>query len=496
MRTVQSIDVRTGRAVQDVAEESSVEQAAAACAAAAGAAPALEALGAAGRAALLRDIAAEIEADGEEIVALADRETALGEVRLRGEVARTCGQLRFLGEVVLDGDHLGVVIDHADPAAAPPRPDLRRMRVPRGPAAVFGASNFPLAFSVAGGDTASALAAGCPVVVKAHPAHPATSVAVHAAVRRAAARAGVPDAVGLVHGQEAGAALVTDPRITAVGFTGSVRGGRALFDLAVSRPDPIPFFGELGSVNPLVVTPQAAAERAEAIAAGFVGSFTLGLGQFCTKPGLAFVPSGPDGDLLVDTAARLAREAAGGTMLTAGIQAAYTSGVQRLATQPGVEVLARGEGTAPALLSVPAASLSETLLEECFGPVAVLVRYDSADELLQRLSVLPGSLTTTLHLGDGERDLPARILSTVARTTGRVVCDGYPTGVAVTWAMHHSGPYPAATDSAHTSVGAAAVDRFLRAVAFQDTPDPLLPPELQEANPLNVPRRVDGAMRS
>ncbi|WP_433412483.1 aldehyde dehydrogenase (NADP(+)) [Microtetraspora malaysiensis] len=497
---VVSVDARTGEAVEVIGAESTPAEVAALCAAADAAVPALAALGVAGRAALLHDMAAELEQDGETILALADRESALGLPRLTGELARTCAQLRFLADVVTEGSHLGVVIDHPDPAAVPPRPDLRRMMVPRGPVAVFGASNFPLAFSVPGGDTASALAAGCPVVVKAHPAHPATSLATYGALRRAAVRAGVPDAVSLVHGQAAGVALVTDPHIAAVAFTGSVRGGRALFDLAAARPEPIPFFGELGSVNPLVVTPAAAAERGASIAEGLLGSFTLGMGQFCTKPGLAFVPAGEHGTALQEALAARGADAPTGTLLTRSILAAYAEGVRELAAQPGVQVLAGAEprdlaGRAtPTVLRVPGAMFGEALTEECFGPVTVLVEYATEEELLALLGRLPGSLTATLHMGEGEEDLPRRVIDVVTRRTGRVVCDGYPTGVAVSWAMNHSGPYPAATDSAHTSVGAAAVQRFLRPIAYQDTPQRLLPPELRDDNPLGVPRRVDGVL--
>ncbi|MER5502254.1 MULTISPECIES: aldehyde dehydrogenase (NADP(+)) [unclassified Streptomyces] len=498
---VVSVDPRTGEAVEVVAAESTPTEVAARCAAAESAVSALAALGVAGRAALLRDMAAELEKDGGTILALADRESALGLPRLTGELARTCAQLRFLADVVTEGSHLGVVIDHPDPAAVPPRPDLRRMMVPRGPVAVFGASNFPLAFSVPGGDTASALAAGCPVVVKAHPAHPATSLATYGALRRAAVRAGVPDAMSLVHGQAAGVALVTDPYVTAVAFTGSVRGGRALSDLAAARPEPIPFFGELGSVNPLVVTPAGAAERGASIAEGLLGSFTLGMGQFCTKPGLAFVPAGEHGTALQKALAACAADAPAGTMLTRSILAAYAEGVRELAAQPGVQVLAGAEKThdldgraTPTVLSVPGAMFGEALTEECFGPVTVLVEYATEEELLALLGRLPGSLTVTLQTGEGEEELPRRVIDVVSRRTGRVVCNGYPTGVAVSWAMNHSGPYPAATDSAHTSVGACAVQRFLRPIAYQDTPQRLLPPELRDDNPLGVPRRVDGVL--
>jgi NADP-dependent aldehyde dehydrogenase len=447
---------------------------------------------------MLRAMADELERDATAIVADADRESALGVPRLTGEVGRSAYQLRLFAEVLADGGYLGVTIDHADPQAVPaPRPDLRRMLVPLGPVGVFGASNFPLAFSVPGGDTASALAAGCPVVVKAHPGHPRTSERTGAALRRGAVAAGLPaDVVSVIHGVGAGTDLVRHPLIQAIGFTGSVPGGRALFDIAAARPVPIPFYGELGSINPLVVTPLAAAQRAEAIAKGLAASFTLGLGQFCTKPGLAFIPAGADGQRL---AAALTKAAAGvpaGALLTPGIRRNFLAGAAERANHPGVRaLLSAPDETKPQILSIAATGLDDALTEECFGPLILLVEYAGTDELLSTLDKIPGSLTATVHNGDNEDgadSVAAAVADRLIGRAGRLVWNGYPTGVSVTWAMQHGGPYPSSTASGTTSVGTAAIERFLRPVTYQDAPAGLLPSELREDNPLRLPRRVNG----
>jgi NADP-dependent aldehyde dehydrogenase len=500
MTEVWSIDARTGERVEKVGDQATSEQVDAAVRAAAAAGPALVDAGLSGRATLLRAMADAIEVDGAAIVAAADRESALGEVRLRGELARSAYQLRLFGAVLTDGGYLEVTIDHPDPNAIPaPRPDLRRMLIPVGPVAVFSASNFPLAFSVPGGDTASALAAGCPVVVKAHSGHPYTSELVAAALRRAAASVGLPeDVLTLVHGRVAGTQLVQHPLIQAVGFTGSLGAGRALFDLASSRPQPIPFYGELGSLNPFVVTPAAAAERAEAIAKGLAGSFTLGLGQFCTKPGLALVPAGPEGDRLVDALREAAAPVPGGAMLTPSIREAFLEGAAARVAHPQVTAVLEAEGqTAPHVLVTTAGAVDELLVEECFGPLVMVVRYATEDELFAVLAKVPGSLTGTVHSGVEEGkpgSLADRVGLKLREQAGRLVWNGYPTGVSVTWAQHHGGPYPATTFAAHTSVGTTAIRRFLRPVAYQDAPPGLLPPELAEDNPLGLPRRVDGRL--
>jgi len=495
-REVISFDARTGEPAGVVAVESSTDDVAAACQRASGAAGEFEALQRDGRARVLRAIADALDADREAIVALADRESALGEQRLNGELNRTAYQLRLFADVLDEGSYLEATIDHAGQTPMGPRPDLRRMLVPIGPVAVFGASNFPLAFSVAGGDTASALAAGCPVVIKAHPSHPATSVRVFDAMRAAAVSAGAPgDVVQLVHGVEAGRALVTNPAIRAVGFTGSLAGGRALFDLAVSRPDPIPFYGELSSVNPLVVTPAAAAERADQIGRGLIDSATLGVGQFCTKPGLAFVPTGAGGDALRDAAADQLAGKPVGVPLNSGIGDAYVTGVDRL--RKSARLIAEAPQAADSPSAMRAALFETTLddvtgvLDECFGPTTVLVRYADEEALLTTLRALSGELTATIHASSDD-PFAAKLDAVLRAVVGRVIWNGYPTGVAVSWAMQHGGPWPATT-SAHTSVGTTAIRRFLRPVAWQDAPQQVLPPELRD-EPATIPRRVDGRL--
>ncbi|WP_456599386.1 aldehyde dehydrogenase (NADP(+)) [Blastococcus sp. SYSU DS0616] len=498
---VVSIDPRTGEAAEVVAQETTTEEVDRLCAAALAAAPALDELGRAGRAALLRALADALEGRREGVVAVADRETALGTTRLNGELTRTCYQLRLFAEVLEEGSYLEAAIDHAGDTPMGPRPDLRRMLVPIGPVAVFGASNFPLAFSVPGGDTASALAAGCPVVVKAHGSHPATSQLVFEVLAEAAGKAGAPEGtLGIVHGLQAGADLVAHPAIRAVGFTGSVNGGRALLEIIERRPDPVPFFGELSSLNPLVVTPQAAVERGETIGRELVGSFTLGGGQFCTKPGLAFVPAGPEGDRVVDAMAEAVRSAPAPVLLNEGIAAAYGRISDGLAAAPGVEEVARGEQApdegfraVPRLLTTAAADLPEEVTEECFGPVSVVARYDGEDELFAAFAALPSSLTATVLRGDGETELPLAVSQQLRTLAGRIVYDAYPTGVAVSWAQHHGGPWPS-TNSQHTSVGTTAIRRFLRPVTWQGAPAEVLPEELTDGYQ-GIPRRVDGKLQ-
>ena len=458
------------------------------------------------RATLLRALADALDAEVDDLVALATAETGLPVTRLTGEIARTSFQLRLFATVIEDGAYLEAVIDTADPAAVPiPRPDLRRLLVPVGVVAVFAASNFPFAFSVLGGDTASALAVGSPVVVKAHPAHPATSARTGALASTVIEKLGLPAGVfGLVHGSEAGRLLVLDPTVKAVGFTGSTAGGRALFDLASARPEPIPFYGELGSVNPSVVTPAAVAARGPEIAAGFVASFTLGQGQFCTKPGLLFLPAGHG---LGDTLAAAIETTAAGPMLDARIKRGFTDGTDRLAAHPGVSEIAFGEAllepvegswATPRLYTTDAETFSAdadaaVLGSECFGPSSLIVEYTDAADLARALQTVEGSLTGTIH-AEGEQDpFPvADLITTLATRVGRVVYNAWPTGVAVTSAMQHGGPWPASTNSLHTSVGTTAVRRWLRPVSYQGIPDHLLPPALQDRNPLSLPRRYDG----
>lgn len=459
------------------------------------------------RAAFLRGAADALEAARDGLVETADAETALGPVRLTGELARTCYQLRAFADIVDEGAFLGVVIDHPDDTATPPVPDLRRYKVPLGVVAVYSASNFPFAFSVAGGDTASALAAGCPVVVKAHPDHPGLSELVVKVLRRAAREQGVPDAVvGLVHGFEAGLELIRHPLVAAAGFTGSVKGGRALFDAAAARPVPIPFHGELGSLNPVVVTEAAAAERAEAIGAGLAGSMTLGVGQFCVKPGLVLVPSGAAGDGLVKSLTDAVSDTDAGVLLDHRMRDNFLAGIAERTQLPDVESPvtpgAGGEHTVSAgFLTVPAGKLADegehdVLLEECFGPVTVVARYDDDAEARAVLSRLPGNLTATVHLSAEEAEGRGRgpeLLAELTPLAGRVLVNGWPTGVAVAPAQHHGGPYPATT-STSTSVGGTAIERWLRPVAYQNAPEALLPPELRDDNPLGLPRRFNGRL--
>ncbi|MEU8901613.1 aldehyde dehydrogenase (NADP(+)) [Nocardia sp. NPDC048505] len=454
------------------------------------------------RALFLRTAADELDAHTTTLAALADAETALGLPRLHGEIARTSAQLRAFAEVVTRGEYLDIIIDHADPEATPPRPDLRRFKIPLGVVAVYSASNFPFAFSVAGGDTASALAAGCPVVVKAHPDHPATSEAVCTVLRSAAERCAIPaDVVQVVHGFDAGLELVRHPLIAAAGFTGSIRGGRALFDAAAARPVPIPFHGELGSLNPVVVTGAAATERAERLGTELAGSVTLGTGQFCVKPGLVFVPSGPDGDHLLTALAKALTETAPGTMLDERMRANFVRGVAERAALPEVAALvtppATGRTAPAALLTTTTTALAtgaqDLLLEECFGPVTVAVRYPDFEAVAAVLTRLSGNLTATIQLADEDLGDPgtSALLDRLRALAGRLVINQWPTGVAVAGAQHHGGPYPATT-STSTSVGATAIERWLRPVVYQNTPDPLLPPELRAGNPTGLPRRVDG----
>jgi NADP-dependent aldehyde dehydrogenase len=498
---VHSIDPRTGATVEVVAQETTTAEVDRLAAAALAAAPGLEALGRAGRAGLLRGLADALEARRDDVVVVADRETGLGETRLNGELTRTAYQLRLFAEVLEEGSYLEATIDHAGPTPMGPRPDLRRMLVPIGPVAVFGASNFPLAFSVPGADTAAALAAGSPVIVKAHGSHPATSQLVFDVLAEAARAAGAPEGIlGIVHGVQAGADLVAHPAIRAVGFTGSVNGGTALLEIIEHRPDPIPFFGELSSLNPVVVTPQAARERGAQLGRELVGSFTLGAGQFCTKPGLAFVPAGDEGDAVLEAMAEVVRESAPQTVLNEGIAGSFGRISSSLADLPGVETVARGSEpqgpgfqASPLLLATSAAELPHKVTEECFGPVAVVARYDGEKTLFTALAAMPSSLTATVLRGEGETDLPLAVSQELRSRAGRLVYDAYPTGVAVSWAQHHGGPWPS-TNSQHTSVGTTAIRRFLRPVTWQGAPAEVLPEELRD-DYQGIPRRIDGKLQ-
>lgn len=502
--SVQSYNPTTGEVRSTTFVDSDAAEVAAICAVAREAALDLATRPLSWRAAFLDAVAAALEADADVIIALANDETGLGEARLGGELKRTCFQFRFFADVVRDGGFLEASIDHPYDSPMGPLPDLRRQLEPLGVIGVFGASNFPLAFSVPGGDTASALASGCSVVVKAHPAHPRTSFATFSAMNRAAREQGAPvGTIGLIFGLEAGIALVEDDHVAAVGFTGSYGAGRALFDRAQARAVPIPFYGELGSVNPLVVTGAAAAQRALTLGAGVVSSVTLGSGQFCTKPGLIFVPEGADGDALVAAAVEALDQGAGATMLSQGIVERFEEGISSLADVEGLTEIARSRrssadaGSFATLFACDVDTLGaqhESLMSEYFGATAIIVRYQTVEQLLVAIDSLEAALTFTVHTVDDDEDAPA-LLAAGKKKAGRVIVNGFPTGVGVSWSMHHGGPHPAATSSLHTSVGATAIRRWLRPVSYQGVPGEWLPVSLRDENPLAIPQRVDGQLR-
>ena len=463
---------------------------------------------AAERALFLERIGAEIEALGDELLATANQETSLPIAeRLAGERGRTVNQLRMFAELIREGSWVEARIDRALPDRKPvPKPDLRRMLVALGPVAVFGASNFPLAFSVAGGDTASALAAGCPVVVKAHPAHPATSELVAGAIVKAARETGMPAGVfSMLHStrNEIAIALVKQPRIQAVGFTGSLRAGRALFDAAASRPDPIPVYAEMGSVNPVFLLPGALAERAEALAEGLKNSVTLGVGQFCTCPGLAVGLQEARFTQFSEKLRELVTQASPGPMLYAGILQAYDAGVKALSAIEGVQTfqasttgdLSRIEAR-PSLFTTDAATFSahRQLQEEVFGPSTVVVGCASREEMESIARNLEGHLTATIHGTEADLADYAWLVDILERKAGRLIFNGFPTGVEVCPSMQHGGPYPATTDARTTSVGTAAISRFARPVAYQNFPQAALPPELRNDNPRGIWRLLDGQL--
>jgi len=458
------------------------------------------------RGAFLEAIAEEILALGDGLVERAVAETALPAARIVGERGRTVGQLRLFAALAREGSWVDARIDRAQPDRQPlPRPDLRRMKMPLGPVVVFGSSNFPLAFSVAGGDTASALCTGNPVIVKAHRGHPGTSELVAGAVRRAVDAQGLPAGTfSLLHGEgsSVGVQLVKDARVRAVGFTGSRAGGQALVAASAARPDPIPVFAEMSSTNPLFVLPGALAARSAAIAEGFRNSMTLGVGQFCTKPGLVVAVEGPD---LARFRAELAAAVAAvqpGSMLTGDILASFDEGRERTLALPGVRLLARAATAADPSCTQAAALVAETdgatflaqrlLAGEVFGPMSLLVAVRDRAELLAVARSLEGQLTATVHGTPADLADAAELLETLAGRAGRLIVNGYPTGVEVCHAMQHGGPAPATSDSRFTSVGGAALERFVRPVCFQDFPADLLPPALQEGNPLGIERLVEG----
>lgn len=448
------------------------------------------------RAVWLRTAADAFEERHEAVIATAAAETALpANGRLEAELTRVCYQMRLFAEVVEEGSFLEATIDHAGPTPMGPRPDLRRLLVPTGPIAVFGASNFPLAFSVPGGDTVAALAAGCPVVVKAHAAHPLTSALCADLLRETAAASGLrPDLLQVVYGFDAGRHLVQDERITAVSFTGSQQGGRALIDLIAERSDPIPFYGELSGLNPAVVTPGAARDRADEVADGLIGAITGSAGQLCTKPGLVFVPTGAHGDALVARIAEALRATAPAPLLTEGIADSYRRRTTVLGAAVRVMVSdtadPTGHAVSPFLFETNLGDEPAAVWEETFGPTTTVLRYTHEDQLRRTLARMPGSLAASIHHSDGEEARVDALATALTRVSGRVVFNAQTTGVAVTWAQHHGGPWPA-TNSQHSSVGPTAIRRYMRPLAWQNAPNSVLPSELRDA-PTDIPRRVDG----
>lgn len=487
------------------------EQLKSATAAAAEAFPSFSTLDPETHAGFLEAIADNIEAIGEELIIRAGQETGLPAARLQGERARTTGQLRLFAAVVRQGDFRGVRIDPALPNRTPlPRADIRQRQIPLGPVAVFGASNFPLAFSTAGGDTASALAAGCPVVFKAHNAHPGTSELVGQAVAKAVKDFSLhPGVFSLIYGPGAsiGQALVADPVIKAVGFTGSQAAGIALMRTAAGRPEPIPVYAEMSSLNPVFVFEGAlkgTAEQIDALAQQYVTAVTGSSGQLCTSPGLLFAPEGEAGDKLAAAVGRAISASAGQTMLTEGIARSWNAGTENLGGAEGVQLI--GKGTPGPTENAPAPTIFGTgvteftsnhvLHEEIFGAASLVIRYSSLEDLLAAASRIEGQLTASLQLTEEDYPTAARLLPVLEQKVGRIIVNGWPTGVEVGHAMVHGGPFPATSDSRTTSVGTLAINRFLRPVAYQNLPQELLPEELQDANPWHLNRRIDGEVVS
>ncbi|MEM5295539.1 aldehyde dehydrogenase (NADP(+)) [Burkholderia sp. JPY481] len=458
------------------------------------------------RARFLETIAENVLALGSALIERAHQESALPIGRLEAERGRTVAQLRLFASFVREGRWLAATIEPAQPERKPlPRADLRLQKIPLGPVAVFGASNFPLAFSVAGGDTASAFAAGCPVVVKAHPAHLGASELVGRAIQQAVHACGLPEGTFSLltgSGNAIGEALVAHPAIKAVGFTGSRAGGLALANVAANRREPIPVYAEMSSVNPFFVLPGALAKRAADIARGLVDSLTLGVGQFCTNPGIVVLLDGPDTQTFIDAVAQALGQKGAQTMLTAGIAAAYARGVAERGATTHVRALAHGvESEAlhtgrPVLFATtqPTFISDQQLGDEIFGPTSLIVTCESVDEMLELAEHVDGQLTATLHVEAEDLALARRLLPTLERKAGRILANGYPTGVEVSHAMVHGGPCPATSDPRATSVGTMAIERFLRPVCYQDLPAALLPPALQDDNPLDLWRVRDGKL--
>jgi NADP-dependent aldehyde dehydrogenase len=503
-RSFKAMNPATGTALEPAFHEASDAEVAQAMEAAAAAFVDYRARPATKRAEFLECIAATIEALGDALIERATAETGLPAARITGERGRTCGQLRLFAQVVREGSWVDARIDPALPDRQPlPRPDLRRMLKAVGPVVVFGSSNFPLAFSTAGGDTASAFAAGCSVVVKAHRAHPGTAELVAGAIANAARQCGLPAGVfSLIHGggSTAGMAMVRHPAAAAVGFTGSHLAGRALFDAAAARDKPIPVFAEMSSLNPVFLLPDALAMRGEAIAQGLFGSFTLGVGQFCTKPGLVFAPRGADADRFIAALTKLVEGAPAGTMLTEDIRASFEKHRGAVLGVEGVAQVARAHVAPGVTQALPSVACTDgahflkhpELATEAFGPFSLVIEVEDLDQMAACARLLEGQLTATLHGTDADLAVAGALVQAAENCAGRLIVNSFPTGVEVSPAMNHGGPYPATSDVRFTSVGTAAMLRFARPVCYQGFPDALLPPELQRANPLGIQRLLDG----
>ncbi len=504
--TYQAVNPATGEAIEPAMTMADKSQVEAAVAAAKLAAPPFRHSSLNDRAAFLNACADEIMALGDELLERVTAETGYPKARGEVERARTCSQLRLFADTILKGDYLDARIDTAMPDRQPlPRPDIRHLNQAIGPVVVFGASNFPLAFSVAGGDTAAALAAGCPVLVKGHSSHPGTSELVAQALDRAVKKCNMPAGVFSLlmgSGREVGAALVQAPEVKAVGFTGSFSGGMALVELANARPEPIPVFAEMGSINPVFLLPEALNQSAEQIAQGFVGSVTLGTGQFCVNPGLVLAMEGEGLDRFIKAASDALADVAAGVMLNDRICSSYGEGVAEFCKHEGVEVVARGEGIEGKAGFCGQATLLTTtagyfvanpgIQEEVFGPASLVVKCKNLTDILNVVNMLRGQLTATIHCADGELAQYTDLADLLTLKVGRLVVNGFPTGVEVCHAMVHGGPFPASTDSRFTSVGTSAIARFIRPVCYQNFPEALLPEALRNNNPLNIPRMVDG----
>ncbi|WP_240224261.1 aldehyde dehydrogenase (NADP(+)) [Rheinheimera hassiensis] len=502
----QAVNPATGQKIAPALSYASKAQVASAVAAAEAAAPLYANTSAAQRAEFLQRCAEEVMALGDELIERVMQETGYPRGRVEGERGRICHQLRLFASSIRTGDYLNIRIDKALPERQPlPRPDIRFMNQPLGPVVVFGASNFPLAFSVAGGDTAAALAAGCPVLVKGHNSHPGSCELVAQALDNAVKACGLPAGVFSLlmgSGREIGSELVVAPAVKAVGFTGSLAGGMALFKLANNRPEPIPVFAEMGSVNPVVFLPQALQQSGAALAQGYVASLTLGCGQFCVNPGVAIAIAGPELDSFMQSAAEALAKTPAGVMLNDNIADAYNKGVAELAAQPGVSIAGSGAAvtaeqgfyTQAQLFKVAAATFlaNPHLQEEVFGHTSVVVVCDDNNQLLQVVSSLKGQLTGTIHCTEPELAGQSKLVQLLRSKVGRLVINNFPTGVEVCDAMMHGGPFPAATDARFTSVGTASIARFIRPICFQNYPQALLPQELQDSNPLQISRLVNG----